>query len=347
MVTKKIRSEYMKKFKDPKWETYTKCYEEMLKYRLTRRLLEHTHNPWFWCGSDSDSESGERSPPIPSKNQVQSETTRAVMEAELEECDGSRTDGKQEQQANDRTTGPVPRLPLQEEEEEEQQEENVTAGQAAGSQLDDARETRAPEEEGEEQRPSSRDRKQNKQLSDNHREWDQETGTGQQRPQQNKPSKPSKKSWHSQRVRPSPRQLKEGSKESRHPFALYGSGERDADIAGRKTHNVGPAASTTEIHESALRAKTRRQVERQVQMQRTERRRAKSADLDKAKKVVPPEFNPWLTEAQGTFTSSHTPECPEAEHDEENGAVVTQRRHTGYLTPSSLDLALLKTKDEI
>ncbi|XP_068586421.1 centriole, cilia and spindle-associated protein isoform X2 [Cebidichthys violaceus] len=69
MVTKRIRSEYMKKFKDPKWETYTKCYEEMLKYRLTRRLLEHTHNPWFWSGSDSDSDSAGRSPPPPSKNQ--------------------------------------------------------------------------------------------------------------------------------------------------------------------------------------------------------------------------------------------------------------------------------------
>lgn len=62
MVTRRLRSEYMKKFKDPKWETYNKCYEDTLKYRLTRRLLEQTHNPWFWSGSDTDSDSGGRSP---------------------------------------------------------------------------------------------------------------------------------------------------------------------------------------------------------------------------------------------------------------------------------------------
>lgn len=97
MVTRRVRSEYMKKFKDPKWETYTKCYEEMLKYRLTRRLLEQTHNPWFWSGSDTDSDTGGRSPIPPSKNQVRAET----------ECEGTKMD---------RTTEAVPRLPLQDEE---------------------------------------------------------------------------------------------------------------------------------------------------------------------------------------------------------------------------------------
>lgn len=108
MVTRRIRSEYMKKFKDPKWETYTKCYEEMLKYRLTRRLLEQTHNPWFWSGSDTDSDTGGRSPIPPSKNQVRAETGRDRAAAELEECEGTKMD---------RTTETVPRLPLQDEEE--------------------------------------------------------------------------------------------------------------------------------------------------------------------------------------------------------------------------------------
>ncbi|XP_041789502.1 centriole, cilia and spindle-associated protein [Chelmon rostratus] len=291
MVTKRIRSEYMKKFKDPKWETYTKCYEEMLRYRLTRRLLEHTHNPWFWSGSDTDSDSGGRSPLPPTKNQVRAETSRDRTEAELEECEGARMD---------RTTRAVPRLPLQEEEEEEE-EEDVSARHAAvhGSQLQGARETGAPEEEREEQRASSRG---SKQLPVPHRQQDKEKDTG--GPQQSKPSKSSKQPLRSQRVRPAPaRQPKEDSKDSRHPFALYGSGEKDADIAGRKTHNVGPAASTNEIHESALRAKTRREVERLIQTQRTERRRAKSADLDKARRLVQPEFNPWLTEYMRCFSA--------------------------------------------
>ncbi|XP_041837352.1 centriole, cilia and spindle-associated protein isoform X2 [Melanotaenia boesemani] len=257
MVTKRIRSEYMKKFKDPKWETYTKCYEAMLKYRLTRRLLEHTHNPWFWNGSESDSESGGRSPALPSKNQVGAETTSDRAEVELEECEGARMD-RLEQQA--RTTGPVPRLPIQDKEEEE----NVSAVQSLVH-------------ENDKRKPRS---------------------------QQKKPSKTTKQTWRSQRVKPSPLwQPREDSKGSRHPFALYGSGEKDADIAGRKTHNVGPAASTNEIHESALRAKTRREVERQIQTQRTERRRAKSADLDKVRKQVQPEFNPWLTEYMRCFSA--------------------------------------------
>ncbi|KAL1005972.1 hypothetical protein UPYG_G00066320 [Umbra pygmaea] len=68
MLTKKIRTEYMKKFKEPKWETFSKCYEESVKYRLTRRVMEHAHNPlWFWDGWDtltvSDSSASGRSTP--------------------------------------------------------------------------------------------------------------------------------------------------------------------------------------------------------------------------------------------------------------------------------------------
>lgn len=100
MVTRSLRSEYMKKFKDPKWETYNKCYEDTLKYRLTRRLLEQTHNPWFWSGSDTDSDSGGRSP-LP--------LSKVRPEAHTEAC-GNRL-------------GPdpmVPRLPLQDELEDVQ-----------------------------------------------------------------------------------------------------------------------------------------------------------------------------------------------------------------------------------
>lgn len=65
---------------------------------------------------------------------------------------------------------------------------------------------------------------------------------------QSKPSKLSRQAWRSQRVRPAPaQQSREDSQDRRHPFALYGSGEKDADTAGRKTHNVCPAASTHEV----------------------------------------------------------------------------------------------------
>ncbi|KAM6971993.1 centriole, cilia and spindle-associated protein [Aplochiton taeniatus] len=63
MVTKKIRTEYMKKFKDPKWETFSKCYEDSLKYRIARRVMEHSHKPWFGEGWDGGSDSSGRSTP--------------------------------------------------------------------------------------------------------------------------------------------------------------------------------------------------------------------------------------------------------------------------------------------
>lgn len=43
------------------------------------------------------------------------------------------------------------------------------------------------------------------------------------------------------------RRSKETTKEDRHPFALYGWGEKQADMASKKTHNVCPAASTGEV----------------------------------------------------------------------------------------------------
>lgn len=70
MVTKKIRTEYMKKFRDPKWETFSKCYEDSLKYRLTRRVMEHSHKPWFWEGWDSCSDSSGWSTPRLTRNKV-------------------------------------------------------------------------------------------------------------------------------------------------------------------------------------------------------------------------------------------------------------------------------------
>lgn len=69
-MTKKVRTEYMKKFRDPKWETFSKCYEDSLKYRLTRRVMEHSHKPWFWEGWDSGSDSSGWSTPRLTRNKV-------------------------------------------------------------------------------------------------------------------------------------------------------------------------------------------------------------------------------------------------------------------------------------
>ncbi|KAM4602634.1 centriole, cilia and spindle-associated protein [Polymixia lowei] len=301
VVIKRIRTEYMNKFKDPKWESYTKCYEDMLKYRLTRRLLEHTHSPWFWNDSDSGSESGGSSIP-PNKTQVESKDR---TEPEYEECEGVRTDRRQKQRrTRSKTTVTVPKISLPEEEDDVSPQ--ICA--ANGAQTEGlAGELRVPEEEEEEeeeeeQRAGSRD---NKQLTSPQREQDQERDPEALNAQQTKTSKSFKPPRRTTKVRPAPLwKPGEDNKESRHPFALYGWGERHAEMAGKKTHNVGPSSSTKEIHESALRAKTRREVERQIQAQKSERRRAKSADLDKNRtKLTQPEFNPWLTEYMRCFSA--------------------------------------------
>lgn len=56
-AAKKIRTEYMKKFREPKWETFSKCYQDSVRYRLSRRVMEHTHRPLFGDGWDSGSDS--------------------------------------------------------------------------------------------------------------------------------------------------------------------------------------------------------------------------------------------------------------------------------------------------
>lgn len=54
-------------------------------------------------------------------------------------------------------------------------------------------------------------------------------------------------SHKSTRSKVKPHAIKDTDKENRHPFALYGGGEKQTDMASRKTHNVGPEASTAEV----------------------------------------------------------------------------------------------------
>ncbi|XP_061522870.1 centriole, cilia and spindle-associated protein [Phycodurus eques] len=273
MVTKRIRSEYMKKFKDPKWETYAKCYEEMLKYRLARRLLEQSHNPWFWSGSDSDSDSVGGNSPQASRSQAQCcGKGDDPAGTQLEECQAAEAD--------------VPRLPVMEKDEHDRHAQGV-------------RESCAPEKERGQQSDSKHKSVAHREPQTVSKPEPEQEPAGSQM-QQTKPQRLSRFTC-GRRVKPA--LARPPTEDSNHPFALYASGEKDADIAGRKTHNVRPAASTDQIHASALRAKSRREAERQVQTQRYGRRRTKSADIDKARKTVQPEFNPWLTEYMRCFSA--------------------------------------------
>ncbi|XP_062375220.1 centriole, cilia and spindle-associated protein [Sardina pilchardus] len=270
MVTKRIRSEYMKKFKDPKWESYSRCYEELLKYRRTRRLLEQSHNPWFWGDSASDTESGKSTPLRNNKVEpLALEDETPPRRSKVPEQPVTAPDHAPEPKAGESQEGPESsdrdgENSLVEPEVEEKGEEERS--RCRSSPVPDVEPAVAA-------KPRSRQHTSNKSI----------------------------------RPKSQPRKCQEAkdtkdNKENRHPFALYGWGERQADMAAKKTHNVGPAASTKEIHESALRAKTRREVEKQTR--KTDKRRARSVDLEKvAKNKIVPDFDPWMTEYMRCFSA--------------------------------------------
>ncbi|XP_051503599.1 centriole, cilia and spindle-associated protein-like isoform X1 [Myxocyprinus asiaticus] len=253
MVTKRIRSEYMKKFKDPKWETYAKCYEDLLKYRLSRRLLEQAHNPWFWGEWGSDTASSGKSTPL-CRNKVEP------------------------LQPNDET-------PKQATEPEPQGE----------TQDREALETKLVTRDTEQSPKGEKEEKSRGCSPALNPDLETDTHTP------NKPKNKQRSSHKYTRSKIKPHNIKDTDKENRHPFALYGSGERQTDMASKKTHNVGPATSTSEIHESALRAKTRRELEKQIK--RVDKQRARSADLEMNRSKIVLEYNPWMTEYMRCFSA--------------------------------------------
>ncbi|KAL6487034.1 hypothetical protein MHYP_G00036600 [Metynnis hypsauchen] len=271
MVTKRIRSEYMKKFKDPKWETYAKCYEDLVKYRLSRRLLEQAHNPWFWGEWASDTESSGKSTPLSKSKveplQLKEETSPSPAPRSAKETPEAAAP-KQPEPVQDREIIHSPII------------EHVTG------------DIEAQEKEEEKSREASPVTS----------VVQPETDTWAQTKSKSRHSHQPSKSKTKPQITKDMGTTKDTDKESRHPFAMYGSGERQAEVASKKTHNVGPAASTKEIYESALRAKNRREVEKQ--MKRDDKRRAKSADLEKmSKSKIVPDYNPWMTEYMRCFSA--------------------------------------------
>ncbi|XP_059227160.1 LOW QUALITY PROTEIN: uncharacterized protein LOC131998704 [Mustela nigripes] len=63
----RVKSEYMKRQREPRWEEDRPCHLELQRYRLGRRLREQAHAPWLSgdCGGSGDSDdssSGARGP---------------------------------------------------------------------------------------------------------------------------------------------------------------------------------------------------------------------------------------------------------------------------------------------
>ncbi|XP_028903464.1 centriole, cilia and spindle-associated protein [Ornithorhynchus anatinus] len=91
-------------------------------------------------------------------------------------------------------------------------------------------------------------------------------------------------------------------RENKHPFALYGWGEKQTDTGAQKTHNVCASASTREIHASAIRAKNRNQAEKRKMG--NERQRNPAEDGEKPRRAKPPSAeSPWVTEYMRCYSA--------------------------------------------
>ncbi|XP_040823889.1 centriole, cilia and spindle-associated protein [Ochotona curzoniae] len=264
-----VKSEYMKRYQEPRWDEYGPCYRELLHYRLGRRLLEQAHAPWLWddwapAGGSDDSASSASSgagrpappaprcapasPPPPAQSGAREEPARRAREAPEEP--GAEAGCAEAVEAEDAA---VPALPAKDVEEKPEQ-------QTKTKETDKLPTSVVPR-----QQPSALFARGNR--------------------------KAAKSPQRSSKI-----------KENRHPFALYGWGEKQMDTGSQKTHNVCASAPVHEIHESALRAKNRRQVEKRRLV--AQRQRAHSVDVEKNCKVKPASSeNPWMTEYMRCYSA--------------------------------------------
>ncbi|CAH7044777.1 centriole, cilia and spindle-associated protein [Phodopus roborovskii] len=250
-----VKSEYMKRYREPRWDEYAPCYRELLRYRLGRRLLEQAHAPWLWDAWGPDSPSDSSASP-----------------------------------------SPAPRGALGEPSAPSAREEEQTVAER-GAELRGAEVGDAEEPDTVLQAPPKKDVEEKPELQTGAKETDR-VPVGPEPRQQ--PSalfaRGSKKATRS------PQRSTSKIKENKHPFALYGWGEKQMDTGSQKTHNVCASASVHEIHESALRAKNRRQVEKRKLA--AQRQRAHSVDVEKNWRVKPTSAeNPWLTEYMRCYSA--------------------------------------------
>ncbi|KAG7492967.1 hypothetical protein MATL_G00020840 [Megalops atlanticus] len=280
MVTKKIRTEYMKKFKDPKWETYSKCYEDSLKYRLTRRLLEQAHKPWFWEGWDSGSESSGRSTPR-NRNKIKPLKLQEAspIESENETCEAQGQAGVPEDTSDLKYECPEKAEPPAAAVAPDALFPTDMQGLVNGYTAEEEREP------GEEPNHSVRPHTTRSEPDCNRRE----------------PSNPQPRRKPARAKSQPPQESMEKLTGKEHR-SFTGWAEKQADTVVDKTHNVCTSASGKEIHPAALHTKTRREVEKHGRT--LDRRRARSADLEKAHKAkLDPMDDPWMTEYMRCFSA--------------------------------------------
>lgn len=249
MHCKKIRTEYMKRFRDPQWSQFGQCYQELLRYRLSRRLLEQSHNPWLWPSEEVSSD-----------------------------CSSARSSPQQED----------PPLPPQSNEVDVQKQPSTVLA--------------IPNRSSAEPHTCGSDCKLGVELVEKGskpRDVNEEKSVNRLRPPNG--HKAMSRRDGSRKFVGSPERTVP-SREIRHPFALYAAGEKKKDTGSQKTHNVCAPTSANEIHDSALRAKNRRQKEKRKQLLQKQRSQTADAERNLIRKTSQPE-NPWLTEYMRCYSA--------------------------------------------
>ncbi|XP_030636822.1 centriole, cilia and spindle-associated protein [Chanos chanos] len=270
IITKKIRTEYMKKFRDPKWETFSKCYEDSVKYRRTRRVMEQTHKPLFWDGWDSGSDSSGRSSPK-IRDGVESSDVRPH----------SSTESKNENPEPPQTWEPQINGELHS--EATVLENSVPIVNGATDLTDNGPCELVPRRRHRRRAPRS-------EPCYPDADSDESKASLQRKPSRAKSQPPA-----SAKERPSTR-------ENRRSFMHYDWAERQSQATSKRTPNMRASVSAGEIHRSDVGVQTRRESDKRGKA--LDRRRARSADLEKSRKSDLTVVNDrWMTEYMRCFSA--------------------------------------------
>ncbi|XP_026082871.1 centriole, cilia and spindle-associated protein isoform X1 [Carassius auratus] len=272
IMSKNIRTEYMKKFRDPKWETFSKSYEDSVKYRLTRRLMEQTHRPLFgdrWeSGSDS---SGRSSPKLKDGNVLNARHYSSSSESRKENAEvlSSWKPQVNGEVHTDTSSAGESSLPL------ENGYKDVTPNGPSESNLKRRQRHRAPRSE-----PC---------YPDKELDSDESQLSLSRKPSRAKSQPPGSKERTSNR-------------ENRRSFIRHDWAERHIETRDRRTPNMRVSVSAGEIHRADVGVQTRREVRKGGRS--SDRRRARSADLEKSRRsALSVRDERWTTEYMSCFSA--------------------------------------------
>ncbi|MBZ3887618.1 Centriole, cilia and spindle-associated protein [Sciurus carolinensis] len=127
-----VKSEYMKRYREPRWDEYAPGYRELLRYRLGRRLLEQAHAPWLrdaWGPDSSSDDSASSAAWGPAPRCALADPEESSEASEPAEASGrekpERPAGEQGAEAGDEQDLAQPALPVKDVEEKPEQQTQV------------------------------------------------------------------------------------------------------------------------------------------------------------------------------------------------------------------------------